>query len=259
MELEKLINMYYSDLNETDLLIWNYIQVNIKQCFDYSAEEMANACNVSRATILRFAKKLSLNSYADLKLYMNMYQQGVERENSIDLDCVCHNYHRLIDDFKTRDLTSICKRLDEAHRIFVYGTGNAQKSEIHELKRIFLSAGKCIYELFDVGEVMMIADTFTPNDLILFISLSGETKSALEIAKKVRPTGIHTISLTRLKNNSLARLSEENLYVGTTFVQVMNNQDYEVTALFYILLEILFIKYIEYKRGYNDEASRVSE
>lgn len=249
MELEKLIDRYYKNLNETDLIIWNYIQTNINSCLDYSVEEMAIACSVSRATILRFAKKLSLNNYSDLKLYMKMYQQGIERENSIDLDFVCQNYHGLIDDFKVKDLTPICKKLDDAHRIFVYGTGNAQKSEIHELKRIFLSAGKCIYELFDVGEVMMIANTFTDNDLILLISLSGETKSALEIAKKVKSTGIHTISLTRLKNNSLARLCEDNLYVGTTFIQGINNLNYEVTTLFYILLEMLFIKYIEYKRG----------
>lgn len=66
---------------------------------------------------------------------------------------------------------------------------------------------------------MLILDTFTDKDLMFIISLFGETESALEIAKHLKCSNVPTISLTRLKNNSLARICDENLYVGTTFMR----------------------------------------
>lgn len=249
MKLEKLINLYFEDLSENERLIWKYIKNNIEKCSNLSAEELAKDCNVSRATILRFAKKLSLNTFADLKLYIKMYHQELESKNNINLNLICDNFHKVIDDFKKKDLSSICEKIYNADRIFVYGTGNAQKSEAHELKRIFLTIGKCVYELFDVGEFNLLADTFTSKDLMFIISLSGETESALNIARKIKVTNMCAISLTRLKDNSLAKLCDENLYVGTTFAQGINNLNYETTTLFYILLEILFIKYINYEKG----------
>lgn len=249
MNLEKLINMYFEELSETDLLIWKYIKNNIEKCTNISAEELANECTVSRATILRFARKLSLNTFADLKLYIKIYHQELESKNNIDLNLICDNFHMIIDDFKKKDLSNICEKIYNAERIFVFGTGNAQKSEAHELKRIFLTIGKCFYELFDSGEVGLLSETFTEKDLIFIISLSGETESALSIVKKLKVTGITTVSLTRLKDNSLAKLCDENLYVGTTFAKGIDNLNYETTTLFYILLEILFVKYMNYVEG----------
>ncbi|WP_334299153.1 SIS domain-containing protein [Clostridioides difficile] len=52
------------------------------------------------------------------------------------------------------------------------------------------------------------------SDLFIIISLSGETKAGIEIAKFIN-NHIHTISLTRLDNNTIATLCEYNLYVET--------------------------------------------
>ncbi|RDY27302.1 MurR/RpiR family transcriptional regulator [Romboutsia weinsteinii] len=249
MELEKLINTHFELLTENDLFIWKYIKNNIEKCCELSCEELAKECSVSRATILRFSRKISLSSFADLKLYIKMYHQSIESQDSKSLDYICENYHKLIDKFKKKDFYSVCEKIQKAERIFIFGTGNAQKAEANELKRVFLTVGKCFYELFDIGELMLISDTFTDKDLMFIISLSGETESALEIAKHLKCSNVPTISLTRLKNNSLARICDENLYVGTTFMQGANNLNYETTTLFFILIEILFIKYMDYVRG----------
>lgn len=55
MKLEELVNKYYANLNNTDLLIWKYIYNHKKACQNYSINELAEKCNVSRTTIMRFA------------------------------------------------------------------------------------------------------------------------------------------------------------------------------------------------------------
>lgn len=67
MNLDELVNSNLQKLNPTDLIIWRYICAHKKACCYISIYELAAACNVSRTTILRFAKKLSLDGFSDLK------------------------------------------------------------------------------------------------------------------------------------------------------------------------------------------------
>ena len=69
MRLEEMIFLNYNKLNDTDLLIWKYITANKKHCSKMSINELAMKCNVSRATITRFVKKLDLKVSVSLKYY----------------------------------------------------------------------------------------------------------------------------------------------------------------------------------------------
>ena len=72
MNLEELVNSSLNKLNPTDLIVWRYIYANKKECCYISIYDLANACNVSRTTILRFAKKLGLDGFSDLKMMLKM-------------------------------------------------------------------------------------------------------------------------------------------------------------------------------------------
>ena len=57
-------------------------------------EEMAEKSHISRSSILRFAKKLSLKGYSELRVYLKM---DVQREQLPERDVlaeVCDDYHR---------------------------------------------------------------------------------------------------------------------------------------------------------------------
>lgn len=54
MRLEELVNQYYGQLNENDLMIWKYILSHKKECCSIFIEELSRKCNISRATISRF-------------------------------------------------------------------------------------------------------------------------------------------------------------------------------------------------------------
>jgi len=66
MKIDELINKYYDRLSQNDLHIWQYINSNKEECCNLSIHELAVRCNVSKTTILRFAKKLSLKGYSEL-------------------------------------------------------------------------------------------------------------------------------------------------------------------------------------------------
>lgn len=244
MKLESLVNQNYEKLNENDKLIIKQILIFQREYRHYSCEKIAKECHVSRATLLRLCRKIGLSSFSDLKYLLKNNQ--VELVNYDDFHNVCYNYRLLINELKKISFQSICELIFNADVVYIYGTGNEQKSLAQEMKRIFLSVGKCVIDLFDLGEVEFMVEQFKKNDVFIIISLSGETKEGIEIVKRIN-NYIHTISLTRLDNNTIATLCENNLYVSTQKLNTLQATSYEVVGAFYALLDLLYMNYIDYR------------
>lgn len=251
MTLEELINNNYNKLTKNELNIYQFILNNRELCEEISSENLANECYISRTTLLRFCRKLGLNSFAELKYILKLKSKKTDKQESIDIKKACSIYHNTIDEIKERNYDDICKLIYNSKIIYIYGTGNAQKAEAEEFKRIFLSAGKCVIDLFDLGEIEFAKTKFTDNDLFVILSLSGETVEGINILKSIETTSINVLSITRFQNNSIARMCKNNLYVGTKMLYGMKNLSYEITAAFYVLIDMLFVNYIEYIRGLN--------
>ncbi|MBB6624413.1 MurR/RpiR family transcriptional regulator [Clostridium gasigenes] len=248
MRIDELINAHYDKLNQNDLHIWKYIYSNKKECCGLTIDDLAGKCNVSRTTILRFAQKLSLKGYSELKVYLKweMTEEIID-ENFVEI--VCNEFKSSIDEMKKRDYSKVCEMIYESRRVFIYGTGAVQKSVAQEVKRIFLSGKECFAVIDGIAEIDLTLDTMTSNDLMIVISLSGESSHIRGFAKQLSIRNIPFISVTKLKNNELAKLSKESLYINTSVVNIGNSVEYEAVNLFFILVEILFLKYIMYKNN----------
>lgn len=247
MKLEELVNKHYDKLNENDLYIWKYIVNNKSKCATLTIDELAAKCNVSRTTILRFAKKISLKGYSELKIYLKW---SIEKKDGCDDEfsqAVCDEVIKFATDLKEKDFSDACDLIYSSNKVFVYGTGAVQTAVADELKRIFLSAQECFYSIHGEREAEMLINTMNSEDLIIFISLSGESEHTKKLAKELNIKNIPILSITKLKNNELARLSDENLYINSSIRELSNGIRYESTSLFFTLVEILFSNYIKFK------------
>ena len=97
MHLEQLIEQNYHKLNESDLYIWNHIRTHPDECRDISIDALSEACCVSHTTILRFAKKLGLSGFSELKVILK-WQKGPKRAFRQDeLARTMQDYQQTID------------------------------------------------------------------------------------------------------------------------------------------------------------------
>lgn len=248
MTIEELVRANYHKLNENDLLIWKYIDSHRRECCQCTIEELAKQCSVSRTTILRFAKKLSMDGFSELKIHMKL-EQGRRLVSKQDITkLVCDDYRKRIDEMEKNDYDHICRKIHEAKRIFVCGSGVVQSFVAKEFKRAFLSAKVCMTVIEGSrDEQQLMLDLMQEGDLVIIISLSGESNHVVEFAKKLKMHGITTISMTKLKNNTLAQLCDENLYINTSNVGTFYIANYETTTLFFMTVELLLIKYLIYQ------------
>lgn len=245
MRLDEIIDRNYDYLTVTEKSI---IQ-KIKQEKDYikimNSTQTAKKLGISRTSLVRMMKKLGIASYAELQLILKQEKEENRNSEKIEIDEIVKEYHNMIEELKTADYSIICQQIYDAKTIYLYGSGNEQKTIIEEFKRIFLTMGKWCVDLFDYGEIEFAKEKFSKNDLFIVVSLSGENREALRIMRMVLETKIHTLSITKWNSNSLARITENNLYVGTKMLDQDKKHSYEMIASFYILLDILSVKYLE--------------
>ena len=86
----------------------------------------------------------------------------------------------------------------------------------------------------------------TLSNLFIIISLSGESKNVVELAKKLHLQRIPIISLTQLKSNTLATLSTENIYVTPIDLPATVDFEYKSMLGFFLAVEMWFVSYSQY-------------
>lgn len=246
MRLEELMNQYSDRLSENDLYIWNYVENHKKQCENMTIEQLAGKCNVSRTTILRFTKKLSLKGFGEFKVHLKMENDDNKKETSKAVK-VCLAYEEMLQDIVQQDFHEIIKLIYQAKRIFVFGTGMVQRTVAKEFKRLFYFVNKNFYDFDGITEYETVLSYMNNEDLLLIISVSGEGVHMIDFAKRAKIKGVPIISITKQKKNSLAELSSYNLYISTTTVeQNIYKGRCESMTSYFILSEMLFLRYLEY-------------
>lgn len=252
MKIDDLVNLHYDKLNQSDLYIWKYINAHRKESSGLTIDELASRCNVSRTTILRFAQKLSLKGYSELKVYLKWENKG-DKADTDSIESVCDVFKNSIDEMEKSDYKKACKMIYESKRVFLYGTGFFQSLVAQDFKRVFLSGKKCFSVIDGIREIDLTLDALTPEDLVIIISYSGESSQVKSFAKQLLIRNIPFMSITQLKTNDLARLSNESIYINTKTVNIGNSMTYNSTNLFFIFVEIFFLKYMNYRNAIEEE------
>lgn len=245
--LSELIIKYYDNLNQNDLYLCQFIAEHKKECVNMTIEEMAEKSHISRSSILRFAQKISLKGYSELKVYLKLDSQKEELPEREILSEICDDYHRAINEFRQKNCIEICRMIYEADRIFLYGTGGMQEAVAKEMQRKFLYAGKCMYKCDGQGAFQQMISMANKKDLIIIISSSGESDTTIASAKQIKMENIPLIAITKMKVNKLVRIADESIYAGTSVINSTMGSEYETSVLYLILTEILLVKYITYK------------
>jgi RpiR family glv operon transcriptional regulator len=248
MRLEVLIDENYEKLNENDLYIWNYILHHKKECQTMSIQDLASKCNVSHTTILRFTHKLGLQGYSEMKIHLKWEDKQQSQFDSREIEKTYDDIEKTMEVMKKRDFYDVFELLDSADRIYVYGSGAVQKNAAKDLKRSMIFGNKLVYVLEGREETNIILDALSSKDVFFLLSLSGNNLFMNDFARKLKEKGMKIISITQVGNNELASLSDVSLQFYTHPISISKNQmGLYSTAQFFLINQILLLKYLEYR------------
>lgn len=123
MKTDELMNLYYSEMNENERYICQYLYENRKDFCRDTIDETARKCGVSKSLLVRFAKHLGLTGFRELKAMLRIEEQESKVTEWNLLETMTESYHKMLDDFLKRDYSRIFESLYHARRVVVYGSG----------------------------------------------------------------------------------------------------------------------------------------
>lgn len=249
MEIDRLLNLKYDTFSENEKYVCHYLSGHLHDCCTRSVDAFARDCHVSKTMLVRFAQKLGFSGYSAMKAQIKLDLQ--ERTSDTDnlLNHITGSYHKMMDDLLKKDLTHFFSLLESSRRVFVFGSGSSQVRVAGEMKRIFLPVREMI-QLQGHDICHALYEIAAPQDVVILISLSGESDAVVSLAQELRIRHVPTVSITRLKSNTLASLCKEKLYIASTSMTVAPGVEYETTTPYYILIEFLYLSYQNYLYGH---------
>lgn len=248
MEIDRLLNMKYDTFSENEKYVCHYLSGHLHECCLRPIDDFARDCHVSKTMLVRFAKKLGFSGYSAMKAQIKLDLQECTSDTQNLLNHITSSYNKMMDDLLKKDLTHFFSLLEHSRRVFVFGSGSSQTRVAGEMKRIFLPIREMIHlQGHDICHALN--EIAMPQDVVILISLSGESAAVVSLAKELRTRHVPTVSITRLKSNTLASLCEEKLYVASTSMIVAPGVEYETTTPYFILIEFLYLSYQNYLAG----------
>ncbi len=188
--------------------------------------ELAVAAEVSQPTVIRFCRKLGFSGYSDFKV---AFAQGIavipaalHQDVTAD-DNVLAILHKIADSAlaaitSARDSIDIenvaraASLIANSHRVECFGNGAARVVAVEAHNKIYRLGIPCAITA-DVFTQTILASTLQENDVVLYISFSGEADLHLESLELAKSAGAQVIAITK-PGSKIARAADVSIAVS---------------------------------------------
>lgn len=252
MKLDDLVQEHYEDMSANDHRIWQYICHHKTECRTMTLHELADACEVSHTTVLRFLQLIGMEGYNDFKAFLkwDSLNQPVFNQRSIEENCF--NLTRTISSIQQANCLELFYRMDQAKRLYAYGSGAVQKSVAKIFKNYLILTGKLLHVIEGQEERIMALQQMEQGDVMFLFSLSGNNPIMIDYVKKLKDKGIFLAAICQDGANDLSKLCNFYLPFFTQKIEIGHDglSFYSSSGMLPIA-EILVLKYAAFHAARN--------
>ena len=184
-----------------------------------SSEQIARNTHVGQSTVIRFSQKLGYPSFKNMMqdlINESFFYSGNSRahkDESIQtsLNNLKYQYEQsineVIQNLDPNELEKACDLLENADTIICCGAkSSAAMASIMYFR--FLEMGLKTMISQDITFFRNIIYNCKKNDVLLIVSVSGESEDALSVVRYARKRGLKIIAITISKDTSIGQLSD---------------------------------------------------
>ena len=195
-----------SKLNDTELIVYNYIVKNVNKVLNMNIRELALESHVSTATITRFCHKLDCDGFVEFKIELKRFNE-VNKMPEIDDEITMLNQF-----FEYSKGKEFQDNINEAVNYiidsnFVVCLGIGQSGSMAKYAARFFSNIGYYSQSIDYPFYPPPTDHFEKCLLIAF-SNSGETKEVIDQLRLYRGVQSRIISITNESNSTIAKMAD---------------------------------------------------
>lgn len=218
------IRSNYKDMGPGEKKIADCLSENPKSILPLSITDFAHLVGCGDATVVRFAKRLGLGGYQNLKLALAQEISTLSDEKAqISMEDSCYDiFVKRIHDIKV-SLENTASALDEekleeaakaimnSKRIVIFGLGNSA-SIAHDAQHKFLRVGLNASACSDNHLQAIIASHLDKDTVAIAVTHSGQSSDIVDALKISRICGAKTICVTNYNKSPITEVSDICLF-----------------------------------------------
>lgn len=208
LPLLQRIHTHRSDLRKSELKVCEYVLDNIDSVIHMRIVDLADVCDVSEPTVVRFCRAIECNGFQDFKLQLAQHLASKEEYESFSMDIgdSTADLGRKVFNATLSSLTDVrdalnpsvieqaIKLISNAKRVEFYGFGASAAVAADAQHKFFrLNISSAAYS--DPHIQAMSAMSLSSNDVVVAISQSGKTTALIEAIQLANAQGAMTIGL----------------------------------------------------------------
>lgn len=271
--------------NENEIA--DYILKHLDEVRLLSAESLAKKAFVSKATVVRFCRKLRVKGYRDfqrsldkeveemMKIKGLLSEEPVNSQTKYDeiISIIPSLYERVIGATKlnlnTSVMEKIIEKLKNVKKIEIYGTGISYiLAKLASFKFMTLGIESAAYD--GLNEHYVISAEKGEKDMALIISLSGNNPYMIRIAEYLKKRNVFVVGIGNGSSEEIKKACSEyieihapNYILSFEMVSVFTGVNYVLDIFFTSLLVSNYYKNIdtslEVSKNYKKNEPKVSK
>lgn len=216
ISLSMVMEQNKNQFTKSEQKIFTYVMNHFDHLIYKSLTEIANACQVGEATVLRFCRKLGFKGYQDFKLALarelSTHQKNdtaktyVSKIRNNMVQAIEYTY-ALVDDIQLKEAIDA---LDKSRHVVVYGVSSSGIAGMDMQNRL-MRIGRNIEVVTDSHNQMIRSNSLNNEAVIVAISLTGSTKDIVDAVENGKKHGAQVIAITNYMESPLASFADNIL------------------------------------------------
>jgi DNA-binding MurR/RpiR family transcriptional regulator len=225
----------------------NYVLENPAQVMEMTTKKLSVACQSSEAAIMRFCKRIGIQSFKVMKLELakELHTKGVGTPELVDspfqlgddpkliMQKVIFNSIQALQNtekmISVKTLSESIDKLHQAERVYVYGVGGSAVV-VRDFAQKLLRINVNVFRSDDSHLQMVMTANATKKDVIFVVSTSGKTKEVVDMLTIAKERNVCCILLTQNGPSPARRLAdlvltmseeEHNIRIGTMTARIV--------------------------------------
>ncbi len=210
----------FERLSSTERYLLTYIHDHLDEIATMSIVTLSERATVSTATIVRLMKKMGYRGYTPFKYRLEQDKKMVDTEGNLSgidhsikkaLQKNEEEVRRTIQLQSIGQIEDVVQKMFNAEKIYIFARGFSQMIAQEMMVKLQVLGKTC--EMHDDPNIIRIKSRKMNHqtDLVIFVSLNGETEELVEACQNLRILQVTTITLTTKVNSSLNKLSDMTL------------------------------------------------
>ncbi len=253
--------LLYGDMGKSEKKVADWLISHPGDNLPMSISELAELCESSESTIVRFARRLGFSGYAELKISVAGEQEKKVVLPTIDendscfeiLGKICNDaylsFERTKRTIAPENIAAAANLIAGARKTVLIGLGSSA-SVAQDAANKFLRAGYEAYSYGDTHMQMIATSRMKEGDVLVGVSQSGASKDIVDAMKLAKSHGISTICITGTDRSPVTKQSDIVLLTDT------EETKHSSLALSSHLSRLVVIDSLCYYLVYRNEANR---